>query len=138
MCVCIHHREGCVGLKGIRIYLAQRGMIPDMEPQTLHGEIRPCTVSPNSYMYVYRHRVPIGKMEERRFREGPRNLKIRPRATQRPNCTVALEAGHRFNWSLGRGMAKFDVSWPFPGPNFRPKIHFEDKSEQFYELGRDF
>ena len=32
---------------------------------------------------------------------------------------MTLEAGHRFNWSLGRGMSNFDVSRPFSGPNFR-------------------
>ena len=58
-------------------------------------------------------------MVENRSRKGLGNLEIRPRATPRPAKTVTLEAGHRSNWSLGRGMSNFDVSRPFSGPNFR-------------------
>ena len=96
------------------------------------------SISHHSRAHIYKNVSLEEKWWKIRSRRGLGNLEIRPRATPRPAKTVTLEEGHRFDRSLGRGMAKFDVSWPFSGPNFRPKTHFEDKSEQFHELGRDF
>ena len=61
------------------------------------------------------------KLWKHRSWKGLGILDIRPCVAPRPFKTVTLEGGHRFNWSLGRGMAKFDVSRPFSGSNFRRK-----------------
>ena len=39
---------------------------------------------------------------------------------------MTREAGHRFNWSLGRGMSKFDVSRPISGLKFGHKFQQDD------------
>ena len=78
----------------------------------LKKQKRPCTGSPISCIGIPQEKL----WSEIWSRKGLGNLEIRPRAAPRPVQTMPFEAGHRFNWSWGRCVAKNKVSDSNSGP----------------------